>query len=528
MQWLPPDIVQHHYLSFINPVMAQRAKNMGQARRNHRSAVAVIDFYCFLSRYWLTILLEKGRLRHHIKHVEDLQKELMGKERYEEIYACCDWTPERIKVLHDDFNLRAPTLIVLGSIIVIDETLLAYFGADGKIDEILRLFPGKPHDYGLLGYRGVAKLLVTRSRVIVHIIPILPDAKYTPTGAALAIIKRLRANQRGTPHFIMDSAFATEEMLAELKRMDAAVSLSLKCNRSAGYTPVYEMATMELAPGETRSYSVDGYILQASRLTSKSKEGGLPYHVVLSNGWRSVTDPNPPVKRLLSYKSVRTLYKCEDDASLAEFLQVPNVGSKRDMILTKTHWDVLAPPPGPDGQIHWTAQSLEAMGLDLLRDLHLITRKCTGGSKKNVAQLVKDILEHHPVAQLPHLQASQKHPRAVDIVALREHVGLHNSKSSDVLKFYSQEYGAVDETNQEIYRSILLRYHRSWTKLAGFSVLHAIFMNAWSSFVEADIYAQTHDRLGMRLDVAIPSHQAFNEYMWDLCMQVAERKKSKA
>jgi hypothetical protein len=96
-----------------------------------------------------------------------------------------------------------------------------------------------------------------------------------------------------------------------------------------------------------------------------------------------------------------------------------------------------------------------------------------------------------------------------------------------VLNFYSQEYGAVDETNQEIYRSILLRYHRSWTKLAGFSVLHAIFMNAWSSFVEADIYAQTHDHLGMRLDVAIPSHQPFNEYMWDLCTQVAERKKSK-
>ena len=53
------------------------------------------------------------------------------------------------------------------------------------------------------------------------------------------------------------------------------------------------------------------------------------------------------------------------------------------------------------------------------------------------------------------------------------------SARSGVLDFYSAEYGAVDETNQEIYRSLALNCHRSWTKLLGFSVLHALLMNAW-------------------------------------------------
>ena len=523
--WLPPDIVAAVYLRHINEMMAIRAKNMGTARREHRSAVSVLDFYCFLCRYLLVLLADKGRLKDHRRKVDDLMKALMGHNRYEEIYACCEWTDKTIEIFHEDFNSRAPLLLILGAVITVDETLLAYFGLDGKLDEILRYYPHKPHDYGVLGWRAVAKFVLTRTRVTVGMLPTLPHLKYTPTAAANTLIKRLRTLQRGSSHLLLDSAFATEELLTELRRMDVAFTISIKANRSAGYAPVYEMATAQLEPGHVRTYAVDGLIIQARRQTTATKEGSLPYHIVLSNGWRLPPNQLEPIKRTLTYKSIKTLYLQEDDATLARLFNVPNSGSKRDIILAGTNWDVLAPEPDSSGRIVWAEESLTKMGAELLRDLHRLTPSCARSSSKNISQLVADILAHHPAVQLSHAHAPQQSARAADIVALRQFVGNHTTMHGPVLDFYSQEYGAVDEVNQEIYRSILLRYHRSWHRLAGFSVLHSLVMNAWSNYIEATAYSATHNHLGERLDVALPSQQPFDEFIWQACKQLVSEKK---
>jgi hypothetical protein len=106
--WLPPEVIREVYLKFLNPIMAIRARDMGPARRRHRSAIGVRDFYCFLARYFLVLLSEKGRLNKYSSELKVLMKACMGKGRYDEIYACCEWTLTQIGIMQTDFNNRAP------------------------------------------------------------------------------------------------------------------------------------------------------------------------------------------------------------------------------------------------------------------------------------------------------------------------------------------------------------------------------------------------------------------------------------
>ena len=43
--------------------------------------------------------------------------------------------------MHDDFNRRAMELFKVGVVITIDETLLAYFGTDAELQELLNSSP---------------------------------------------------------------------------------------------------------------------------------------------------------------------------------------------------------------------------------------------------------------------------------------------------------------------------------------------------------------------------------------------------
>ena len=297
--------------------MTVRRNTGGDGRKKKRNDVTVQEFYQYLFHYFLNILLGKGRLTNHLAEVTKLISSLHRGTRFEEISASCQWTPAHVETMHNDFNLRVPMLIRLGLVITIDETVLAYFGIDALRDEILRHIPGKPHPFGLLGYRAVVRLSHSRARVVVAIFPIIPHQMWTPTDAALKIIYLLRDKHDGGAHYVMDSAFATEQLLDEVRLLGASVSISLKSTRTAGYGALYDLATRGLRSGEVRSYSIHHYLLQSRRKASTKSEEGEKTHVVLSSGWRVPSPHDEPIKRLFSYETVVRLYLDEPAEALS-------------------------------------------------------------------------------------------------------------------------------------------------------------------------------------------------------------------
>ena len=276
--------------------------------------------------------------------------------------------------MHLDFNERVPLLISLGSVFTIDETVLAYFGLDARIMDILRLFPKKPHDFGLLSYRASVRLHYTKGRIIVAILPITPGQNYTPTSAALAIMDLLADAVRHVPHYVMDSAFATEELFSEVQWREVAVSLSLKENRTAGFGPLYELVTEDLPLGETRTYAVNNVVIQAQNKKSAKSQGDDTghLHVVLSTGWRTPVSHSTALKRVGEYKDVQDLYLAWPLSTLRILLKfdVPagTRVSARDMLLERTGWNVLAPPPNAAGVEDWSEEALMELPAKILAD----------------------------------------------------------------------------------------------------------------------------------------------------------------
>ncbi len=515
------EIIESLYLPSVNRAMHAKRLNQGKARRRHRGEVSASDLLRFFGRYFLDLLNGHGRLKDHALELRDLQASLMGTDRYEEISACTRWTFPDIAKFHEDFNQRARMLVQLGNIVVIDETILAYFGKDAKVAKVLRYYPKKPHDLGLLSYRACTKLFRTKSRITVGLLPVLPSQTWTPTSAALRLIKFIRPTLPGSLHLVMDSAFATQELLAEVRTLGVTVSLSLKSNRTCGYAPIYELSTDGLAAGDVRTYTVDGFVLQARCVRATSARGGIPYHVVLSNAWQVPAPLVEPVRRRLSYKTALTLYTEETSEKIALAFQLPNSGSKRDLVRAVTGWDVLAPPPDAAGEVAWTRESVEKMSVQLLRELHALTPNCGGGSRKNRNALVDEIMANHPHAAPQAAPPLQHQPTIQDILTLKQAIGTSVGQTATVVDFYSSEYGAVDETNQEIYRSLLLSQHRNWEKLLGLAVVHSFWMNAWGFYKEAQNLASTHDPLGARIPIAARPQVCFAEFVWAACQQLA-------
>lgn len=517
--WLPDTTLLTIILPHINEMLDAKRAKAGAGRKSHRAAVDITAFFGYIFRYFLHGLQHKGHLVDSPVDIKDLKSRLMGDTRYEEVSAACIWSEKVIDDLHTDFNQRAPTNVTVGILINGDETVDAYFGSDAREDEIDRYFPGKPHPYGLCGYRAAVRLRFSGGRVTVAFCSIIPRQKWTPTAAALHLLNCVRPHQLGASHYILDAAFVTPDLLSQIDAMGASVTVSLKANRTAGYGALYTLATEGLREGEVRSYACGQYILQARRKQSASKKGGIPFHVVLSSGWQTPVAHIEPIKRLGSYDTAVYLWQNEPAATLAALLDIAAVGSAREVIRAKTGWDVLAPPPDKDGRVAWTVEALSEMSVSQLRALATITPGCAAPSQRAKEGLVTDIVKNHPHAKEASGRPARRRATAVNLVNLRDQIGRASSPKSDVLDFYNAEYGAVDEINQDIYRYILLNCHRSWPKLVGFTVLHAIFMNVWACFVEARAEAESRDPQGARVQAARHPRFGFDQFILNAAQQ---------
>jgi hypothetical protein len=511
-------------LKHVNEILHGKRRNGGKARKTHRAEASQAHLEAYLLRYFLTALQKKGYFTNENDDVNALKAALMGHSRFEEISAACQWSEKIIDDLHTDFNRRAPLLIFLGQLLGIDETINAYFGKDAQDAKVSRYIPPKPHNFGLLGYRGAVRLRHSGARVTVALVSVTPEKKWTPSAAALKIIDLVRQNQSGSAHYVLDSAFATTDLLAYTEANDAFVSVSLKANRTAGYGALYSLATEGLGAGDVRTYTVGRYFLQARRKENPAEKGGTPLHAVLSSAWRMSASAIEPVKRLGEYETAVSLWQREKAATLTALLDTHMIGSPRDIILAKTGWDVLAPPPNEDGRILWTKEALMKMSLPQLKELTSITRGCRAPGQRAKDLLVDDILRHHPRSGDGAALVAKKSGTPQNLANLRDLIGRDTSNKSPILDLYNAEYGVVDEINQDIYRYILHSTHRNWAKLMGFTVLHAMYMNAWACFSEARAEARGRDRLGARIPGAAERRCGFDQFILNAARQfVAEK-----
>lgn len=173
--WLTEGFMRTIWIAAMNEVMAVARKSLAKSTAKYQHAVTVPEAWRHLAIY----LAKHARVTNPdyalAVEVLDEAKSVLGKCRRKAMNAACDFAQDKVKHMYEYFNLQALSHVHSGSVVTIDETVLAYYGRDGKVNGIWRRIPEKPHSKGLLQYRTVTYLRYSLRRFVLSILPLLAD-----------------------------------------------------------------------------------------------------------------------------------------------------------------------------------------------------------------------------------------------------------------------------------------------------------------------------------------------------------------
>ena len=372
------------------------------------------------------------------------------------------------------------------TVATIDETILAYYGRDGKLKAIWRRIPEKPHSKGLIQYRAVTYFKHSMRRAIICTNPILPGRKLTPSDAAIEITQTLVTRWGGAWHLFLDSGFATQEVFAALPNFNVAYTICVKGQFTGNFGALVAAASAGLPIGRVRTFEHNNQIIQSIAKPKDIDHRTAYSTTVVTTGYRAAHgDRVQQFARTGTYAGAVDAYKDNNLGSLRLLAKLPLARSKRDLIMEWTGWDPLAPAPDASGAQRFTEEGLCAMENQLLADLLAITPGCRPASGLNKAAMVAMLMRHHTAAEPRAVRPEVLTATAGDILDKRSQLGTHTSGSGLAIANYDTYKGAVDISNEDLYRYVRLAHHRTARGLLSWTVVYSMVLNAWGSYDEA-------------------------------------------
>jgi hypothetical protein len=483
--WLTEEFVREHWLEALKPTMAENHRRGAISTASTRHEVSECEAWLHFAWYFA----------HHVKMTNadfadavDLMRETdhaMYEARRKTINAACCFSEDAITKMYEYFNNLAPQRVFAGTVVTIDETMIAYYGKDGKLVGIWRRIPEKPHQKGLIQYRAVMYLKHSHRRLIFCMRPTLPSRRETPSEAAIALARAIAPRSPGGLHVFLDSGFATHEVFCTLSNLDVTYTICVKAQFVGEFGSLVAAATDSLPVGQVRTFEYNNQIIQ-SISKPKDTDHSAPYVTsVVTTGYRAAGgDRVKHHVRIGTYENAISLYLKNDIGSLQKLDHHVHADTKRDFILAWTGWDPLAPAPDARGTQQFTREGLSNMDNTRLADLIGTLRGCRSASAMNKDQMVKVIAEHHPqIERYEHL-AEKLTATAGDVLDLRSELGRDTSEFGLAIANYDKYKGAVDISNEDLYRHIILSHHGNYRRLLSFSVVHAMALNAWALYDE--------------------------------------------
>jgi len=483
--WLTDDFLTTLVLPAINSGMALRRKGLAKSYAYRRHEVTLPELWCWLASYFALHLKSFNFLDESTVDAMRMLARATGKNRRKKINGASQFTDDCIAEMSTYFTQHATQQVIAGTSVTIDETMLQYFGRDAKKAKIWRRIADKPHGKGLISYRAVVRLRHSDRRVIVGLLPLLSHSKFTPTEAALTLVRNIRPSFRAGMHVFLDSGFATKEMFAALPLEHVAYIICVKGSFVGPFGALVAAASEGLPVGRVRTISFNEQIIQSIN-KPKDSDHDAPYlTTVVSTGYTFAHADHVRLRHVMSYDVAVQMWKT---SSLSELrIAAPHVvaDSMREFILEWLGWDVLAPPPDAAQRQSWTRDGLEKMDKEQLTTLSRCTQGCPASSSLNKDQLVTNLMAHLPHILRAEPPQRQRDASAAEIGNLRGQLDLQTSESGVVITNYDRFKTTVDISNEDIYHNIFLAGHRHAARLLPMSVIHAMVLNAWAMHDEA-------------------------------------------
>lgn len=490
--WFSASFMRDHWLPAVKRSMKTQKDTSATSTASHRHEPKEDELWRHFAIYWMHHLKVSNQILPQYAALTEKVKPLIGKERRKILNAACEFSDQTLKELYNCFNKVAPTLIFCGTAVTIDETLIAYYGQDGKLAGVFRRIPEKPHQKGLIQYRAVVYMHHSRRRATVSLLPILPQRHYTPSQAATELLRLVLPNCRAGVHAFLDSGFATAEIFRALPTMGVTYSICIKPPFVGGLSVLHAAATDGLLPQHTRTYEYNNQILQVISKAANADHAQPYITSVVTTGYKTSASNQVRHKRIGPYPAAVNIWEKFTLAELHhKYPGHEHLNTAEAIIKEVLGWDVLAPPPNLQQQQVWSVEGLESMSKKQLLAISRSLSGCRASARSSVESLVEDITLHHPALQRYTSERRQESVTTADLLNLRDELGLQCSPSHIIIDNYDRFKGAVDLANEDIYRYITLSHHGNFRRVLSWCVVHALVLNAWASHDEYLLHQAT-------------------------------------
>lgn len=523
--WLPNSLLDDIWLRSTNANLKILRRTGAKSTAARRHAATLTELWEFLAHYCFDHLnLQRGYPECHARFAAALEG-TMGITRREKLGKAMDFSDETLVEIYDFFNQYTPTKALRGSAATIDETILAYYGADAKTAGVWRCIPEKPHQKGLLQYRAVATLKLSQRCVILAIEALFSMRRSTPTQAALLLLQQLQNSSKDALHVFLDSGFATDEMFRNLATKEIEYTICLKPPFTGPLGALHNAAVHELGPSRTRTYEYNGHIVQATCHGSDLDHPSSYITCVVSTGYTSHSLHSVKLVRSGTYESAVNDYKHCTAEELSRKYPHHSRLEPEELIRRATGWDVLAPPPNEQKKQVWTADGVRAMKKFQLTRICRSLAPHHGAPPSSKKEMVPWVIAHHIELQRNQSRPELQHATVANLRNLYSDLGLHTTDSAPVIANYSTHKGAVDRSNKDIYQYFRLSGHRTYQRALVFAALHALMLNAWSCYEEARLKHASEENRALSLLELRALKRPFHMFITNaMCQLLAEIK----
>lgn len=190
-----------------------------------------------------------------------------------------------------------------------------------------------------------------------------------------------------------------------------------------------------------------------------------------------------------------------------------------ELILAATGQDVSLPPLDAEGKVELNEESLNKMKKEQSQELHRLTPKCSGTSKRNKKSLIKDILKHHPLVEVGSMEEEEEE-ESLSTDQPFGHLLKETCDTTPIYDFYSDNFGMVDQLNKLYYAHLNPAGHQTWRKLYLMSILFLTLMSAFGLYKELLFQKAQSQRNARARAVEEASSYTLTTFIINVCTQI--------
>jgi hypothetical protein len=466
---LPDSVLQ---TCFVDPINCQfEGLRLSNPQTVRYAPIDVRDFRVFLLTFVLRTVSKNVQSNISVEKRAEAKTKIMGKDRTDQLQSAMLGCGESAQAVLQAISSAIEQIVVPGTIVTGDETMIEYFGRDMIRAGDQMFIPRKPHPFGILALGLFWSLEYTGLPLGYSFDIRMGSNKPSSSEGMIKLMRKATAwaSPLGVPlRFHLDSGFSASQILAEARLLSVEVVQSIRQGSGGGYEAESLLVTGGLKNHASRSLNIDGIEFQATNNDA---------HITLVAS-NICTDRQGYVEQLkMSYTEAVKVCSTKSAATIATHLKIPSqVGISPHAVSSYLcGHDTMFPEPNVDGKSYITPQTLGKMRkwqlVLLAKAVHVDNAQA---KKPELAENIYiELCRNQPVLDdfknviLPRTESDN-----TDFLnSLRDLA----SEEAPLVEAYCAHYGFQDRYNRFMYTIFEFpRANHRHTRVAHFVVFHAV------------------------------------------------------